>query len=108
MAQGHNAFHPAPLEMMLQLSARRLSIFRVSTFTITVEDDAACLAQEAARLAHQPLEHWLRDNIRQAALRTVAGTPAGRSAPRVAPLHPGAMQPTADFNAALEEFAPYL
>jgi hypothetical protein len=79
----------------------------MSTLTITVEDEAARLAQEAARLAHQPLEHWLRDNIRQAALRSVAGAQFGAPAARVTPLHPGAMQPTPDFNAPLEEFAPY-
>jgi len=80
----------------------------MSTLTITVEDEAARLVQEAARLAHQPLEHWLRDNIRDAAERSVAGALGGTPSPRIAPLHPGAMQPTADFNAPLEEFAPYV
>jgi hypothetical protein len=85
-----------------------LSLIGVSTLTITVEDDAARLVQEAARLAHQPLEHWLRDNIRQAALRSVEGAKVGPPVSRIAPLHPGAMQPTPDFNAPLEEFAPYV
>lgn len=80
----------------------------MSTLTITVEDEAVRLVQEAARLAHQPLEHWLRDNIRQAALRSVEGSRAGTPISRIAPLHPGAMQPAPDFNAPLEEFAPYV
>ncbi len=78
----------------------------MSTLTIAVEDDAVRMAQEAARLAHQPLEHWLRDNIRMAALRALSVTPAG-GGQRVAPLHPGAMRPAADFNAPLDEFAPH-
>ena len=93
---------------MLQLSARSRSFSRMSTLTITVEDEAVRLVQEAARLSHQPLETWLRDSIHQAALRSVAGAVAGTPSPRIAPLHPGAMQPTADFNAPLEEFGPYV
>ncbi|MBI5383790.1 MAG: hypothetical protein HZA90_03795 [Verrucomicrobia bacterium] len=54
------------------------------------------------------MEHWLRDNIRQAALRSVAGAQAAPPAARVMPLHPGAMQAAPDFNAPLEEFAPYV
>jgi hypothetical protein len=78
----------------------------MSTLTIAMEDDAIRLAQEAARLSDQSLEHWLRDNIRLAALRVVTVPPAVDQK-RIAPLHPGAMQPAADFNAPLDEFAPY-
>jgi hypothetical protein len=30
------------------------------------------------------------------------------AAPRISPLHPGAMQAAPDFSAPLEEFAPYV
>jgi hypothetical protein len=77
----------------------------MSTLTIELDDDAARLVQEAAQLADQPLEFWLREKVCQAAACTVNGAKA--AVRRVSPLHPGAMQPAADFNAPLEEFAPY-
>ena len=78
----------------------------MSTLSIDLDDDAARLVQEAAKSVNQPLEHWLRESICQAAARTIRRAPMGTR--RIAPLHPGAMQPTPDFNAPLEEFAPYV
>ena len=78
----------------------------MSTLTIELDDDAARLVERAAQAAHQPLEHWLRESVCQAAERTVK---APSSAPRrISPLHPGAMEPAPDFNAPLEEFVPYV
>jgi hypothetical protein len=88
-----NAFEPSNLQYM-------------STVTIHLDDDVARLVAEAAQMARQPLESWLRDSVCQAAARAVSSTKAGVR--RIAPLHPGAMQPAADFNAPLEEFAPYV
>ncbi|MDB6033886.1 MAG: hypothetical protein JWM16_4224 [Verrucomicrobiales bacterium] len=78
----------------------------MSTLTIRLDDDAARLVAEAARVVNQPLEDWLRANICQAAERTLHS--AKSTGPRVYPLHPGAMQPSPDFNSPLEEFAPYI
>ena len=78
----------------------------MSTLTINLDDDAARLVQAAAQSVNQPLEHWLRESICQAAAQTVSQSPAVSR--RLAPLHPGAMQPTADFNAPLEEFAAHV
>ncbi len=78
----------------------------MSTLTITLDDAAARLVAEAARTTNQPVERWLRDSICQAAARTVAEKPA--RALRVSPLHRGAMQAAEDFNASMEEFAPYV
>lgn len=78
----------------------------MSTLTIQLDDDAARLVAEAAQVAKQPLEDWLRENICKAAAHAVNGTKL--VARRVSPLHPGAMQPALDFNAPLEEFAPYV
>ena len=64
------------------------------------------MVAEAAQVVKQPLEHWLRESICQAAARTVAS--AKVSVHRVSPLHPGVMQPGPDFNTPLEEFAPYV
>lgn len=81
----------------------------MSTFTIQLDDDAARLVVEAAQVTNQPLEHWLRENICDAAARAVSTaksvSPVSR---RLSPLHPGAMQPAPDFDAPLEEFAPYV
>lgn len=77
----------------------------MSTLTIQLDDDTARLVREAAQVADQPLESWLREQVSQAAVRTVNGTKS--AVRRVSPLHPGAMQPAPDFNAPLEEFAPY-
>ena len=79
----------------------------MSTVTITLDDDTVRLAEEAARAANQSLNQWLEESICQAAAaRPVHG--AKSSQHRISPLHPGAMQPAADFNAPLEEFAPYV
>ena len=78
----------------------------MSTLTIKLDDDAARLVEQAAQTAEQPLEHWLRESICQAAARTVSGAKAGPR--RISPLHPGAMNPAPDFNAPLEEFSPYI
>ena len=78
----------------------------MSTLTINLDDDVARLVQAAAQAVNQPLEHWLRESICQMAERTVNSTKT--AARRVSPLHPGAMQPAPDFNAPLEEFAPYV
>jgi hypothetical protein len=78
----------------------------MSTLTIQLDDDAAHLVREAAQAAHQPLEIWLREKVCQAAARTVNG--AKSTVRRVSPLHPGVMQLAPDFNAPLEEFAPYV
>jgi len=78
----------------------------MSTLTIQLDDDAARLVQEAAQMADQPLEFWLRDKVCQAAACTVKSTKPAIH--RVTPLHPGAMQPAPDFNAPLEDFASYL
>lgn len=76
----------------------------MSTVTINLDDDAALLVDAAARAANQPLEHRLREGIRQMAEQTVNSAKA--AAPRISPLHPGAMQAAPDFSAPLEEFAP--
>lgn len=78
----------------------------MSTLTISLDDDAARLVQAAAQSVNQPVEHWVRESICQAAARTVRAEPARTR--RIAPLHPGAMQPTPDFNAPLEEFASHV
>jgi hypothetical protein len=78
----------------------------MSTLTIHLDDEAARLVQEAAEKANQPVESWLREKVCLAAARTVEGGKA--AARRISPLHPGAMQPAPDFNAPLEEFAPYV
>lgn len=78
----------------------------MSTLTFNLDDDAARLVRAAAQSVNQPLEHWLRESICQAAARTVCSGPAVPR--RIAPLHPGAMQPTPDFNAPLEEFTAYV
>jgi hypothetical protein len=78
----------------------------MSTLTIQLDDETARLVREAAQMADQPLESWLREKVSQAAARTGNGTKS--SARRVSPLHPGAMQPAPDFNTPLEEFAPYV
>lgn len=78
----------------------------MSTVTIHLDDDAARLVGAAARAANQPLEHWLREGIRQMAEQTVNRPHA--AAPRISPLHPGAMRAAPDFSAPLEEFAPYV
>ena len=77
----------------------------MSTLTIQLDDDAARLVREAAQMADQPLEFWVRENVCQAAARTVNG--AKSAVRRVSPLHPGVMQPAPDFNGPLKEFAPY-
>ena len=46
----------------------------MSTLTIQLDDDAARLVQEAAQMADQPLEFWLRDKVCQAAACTVKST----------------------------------
>ena len=78
----------------------------MSTLTIKLDDGAARLVEQAAQTVNQPLEHWLRESICQAAARTVSG--ANPTARRISPLHPGAMEPAPDFNAPLEEFGPYV
>jgi hypothetical protein len=77
----------------------------MSTLTINLDDEAARLVQEAAQAADQPVAEWLRINICEAAARTVSSAKSARH--RISPLHPGAMQAAPDFNAPLEEFAPY-
>ena len=78
----------------------------MSTLTIQLDDDAARLVEKAAQTVNQPLEHWVRESVCQAAVRTVGGAnPLSR---RISPLHPGAMEPVPDFNAPLEEFGPYV
>jgi hypothetical protein len=85
--------------------AGRVKNGAMSTLTIQLDDDAARMVQEAAQMADQPLDFWLREKVCQAAASMVNGAKAaGR---RVSPLHPGVMQAAADFNAPLEEFAPY-
>ena len=78
----------------------------MSTLTIALDDDAAGLVREAAKAENRPLEEWVRQSICQAAARTVGNAKAVSR--RISPLHPGAMQPAPDFNAPLEEFAPYV
>jgi hypothetical protein len=63
------------------------------------------MVAEAAQVMNQPLENWLRESICLAAARTVNSAKSADR--RVTPLHPGAMQPAPDFNAPLNEFAPY-
>ena len=78
----------------------------MSTLTIQLDDHTARLVAEAAQAANQPLEHWLRESVSEAATRTI--NRARPEIPRVSPLHPGAMHTTPDFDAPLEEFAPYV
>ncbi len=78
----------------------------MSTLTIKLDDDTARLVEKAAQTVNQPLEHWLRESICQAATRTVSG--ANTAPRRISPLHPGAMNPAPDFNAPLEEFGSYV
>ena len=78
----------------------------MSTLTIELDDEAARLVREAAQMADQPLEFWLREKVCQAAARTVNG--AKSAAPRISPLHPGSMQLAPDFNAPLEDFVSYV
>ena len=78
----------------------------MSTLTIKLDDELARLVEKAALVTNQPLDHWLRESISQAARRTV--NVATAHLPRISPLHPGAMQPSPDFNSPLAEFAPYV
>ena len=78
----------------------------MSTLTIQLDDEAARMVAEAAQATNQPVEHWLRESICQAAARTVSTAKATTRS--VSSLHPGAMLPSPDFNAPLEEFAPYV
>jgi len=78
----------------------------MSTLTIQIDDEAARLVAEAAQVANQPLEHWLRESICQVAARTVNSAKSAYN--RVSPLHPGAIQLAPDFNTPLEEFVPYV
>ena len=78
----------------------------MSTLTIKLDDDTVRLVEQAAQVVNQPLEHWLRESICQAAARTMNSIHVAIR--RISPLHPGAMQPTADFDVPLEEFAPYV
>jgi len=78
----------------------------MSTFTVSLDDEAAHLVREAARAVNQPLDRWLSESLRQAAARTLRRTKAGTA--RIFPLHPGAMEAAPDFNAPLPEFSPYL
>lgn len=77
----------------------------MSTLRIDLDDEAAILVQRAAAAQNRSIEEWLRENIQQAAARVVGS--AQPPSNRVSPLHPGAMEPTPDFNEPLEEFAPY-
>jgi hypothetical protein len=78
----------------------------MSTLTIQLDDDAARLVQQAAQLVAQPLEIWSQEKLCPAATGVLTNVkPAGR---RVSPLHPDVMRPAPDFNAPLEEFAPYV
>ena len=77
----------------------------MSTLTIQLDDDAVRLVAEAAQAVNQPLDEWLRRSVCEAAAQTVNHAKA--STRRISPLHPGAMQTAPDFNAPLEEFAPY-
>ena len=43
----------------------------MSTLTIQLDDEAARLVEKAAQTVNQPLEHWLRESVCQAAARTV-------------------------------------
>lgn len=77
----------------------------MSTLRIDLDDDAARLVQSAAAAQNRSIEDWLREKIQEAAARAVGN--AQPTQPRISPLHPGAMQPSPDFNEPLEEFAPY-
>jgi hypothetical protein len=83
-------------------------IGRMNTLTIDLDDSAAHLVQQAARAANQPVVEWVRHSICEAAARSMKGVPNDVRANRVSPLHPEALQPAVDFNAPLEEFAPYV
>ena len=78
----------------------------MSTVTIQLDDEATRLVAEAARATNQPVESWLRESICRLAASTVNS--AKSAVRRISPLHPGAMQPAADFNGPLEEFASYV
>jgi hypothetical protein len=78
----------------------------MSALTIQLDDEAARLVREAAQMSDQPLEFWLREKVCQAAARAVNGAKSGVR--RISPLHPGVIQLAPDFNASLEEFAPYV
>ncbi len=78
---------------------------QMSTLTIDLDEDTTRLVQEAARSVNQPVREWARNSICQAAACAVAVPAPAR---RISPLHPGAIQPAADFNGPLEEFAPYV
>jgi len=84
----------------------RGKVKRVSTLTISLDDETARLVEKAAQVVNQPVEDWLRESIGQAAARAAKTEKAAPT--RISPLHPGAMQLAPDFNAPLEEFAPYV
>jgi hypothetical protein len=77
----------------------------MSTLTISLDDESSRLVQEAARAANQPVSEWARNRICRAAVQTVHNSTPLR---RIAPLHPGAIQTTTDFNAPLEEFEAHI
>jgi hypothetical protein len=76
----------------------------MSTLTIDLDSETARLVEEAARVAKQPIQEWVRLSISQAAAREVRAAEPLR---RVAPLHPNAMVAADDFNNPLEQFEPY-
>jgi hypothetical protein len=93
------------LKQVWKIRVWQCNLHQMSTLTIDLDDNAARLVQEAAKAVNQPVSEWLRNSIYQAAAHTV--TIPKESPRRISPLHPGAMQPTPDFNAPLAEFAPY-
>ena len=73
---------------------------------VELDDEAAEAIKVAAESAKKPLQQWLRESLCRAA--AMALHDPSFTVARVSPLHPGAMQATADFNAPLEEFAAYV
>jgi uncharacterized protein (DUF1778 family) len=81
----------------------------MSSLTIDLDDATARLIESAAQVAKQPVRDWVRDSICYAAEQIIKdAAPASASVRRVFPLHPGAMKASSDFNAPLDEFAPYV
>jgi hypothetical protein len=74
------------------------NVARMNTLTIQLDEDAARMVEEASKASNQPLEQWLRENICQAATRTMnPATPSPSQA--LTPLNP-------DYDPFFEEFAP--
>lgn len=106
LSSAFSAASPCTRKKRWKTRAPRGNVSRMSTLTVTLDDETARLVEKAAQVVNQPVEDWLRESICQAAAEVVN---TGKTAScRISPLHPGAMQLAPNFDAPLEESAPFV